>query len=88
MNYLMQIMYYFYIIYKDIIIIKLYKDTTEYKFDLIKYDLSLFYDYNKEKIICYFLTKYEKFKYFLRTILFSELFPIIKCNFTIKRQYN
>ena len=48
------------------------EDTTEYKFDLIKYDLDLLYEYNEEYAIPSISTNMNGLEYFLKT-LFSEV---------------
>lgn len=69
----------------NIVFALVYKDqnssdehTKEYKYDILKYDLNLFYEYNKEVAISKFTRNINSLKYFLRTTLFKTLAPNYK----------
>jgi hypothetical protein len=64
------------------------EDTTEYKFDLIKYDLDLLYEYNEEYAISSISTNMNGLEYFLKKTLFSEVVPKYKMQLYNKRGSN
>ncbi len=63
-------------------------DTIKYKFDLIKYDIQLFYEYNKEMAIGLVSSNMKNLEYFLRTILFSKVLPNYKMQLYNKKGTN
>lgn len=54
------------------------EDTTEYIYDNVKYDINLFYEYNKEFAISLSSPNKKYLEYFLKTILFSKVIPSYK----------
>lgn len=56
------------------------QNTTEYKYDLVKYDLNLFYEYNREYAISLSSPDKKYLEYFLKIILFSKIIPKYNIN--------